>query len=209
MSKVLTKEDIHRLAQRIQAIAQTGLTYSSGVFDKERYEILREIAFEMLASGYDLSADTFSTLHLPDDGYATPKSDVRAIVLREGQVLMVKEADDGLWSLPGGWVDVGDTPSDAVCREVWEETGLEVKATKLLGIWDRNQYNHPPYPWHVYKIIFRCEEFGGELKTSHESLDVRFFDIDKLPDLSVMRIVKEQIAASLDIAIHDKPAWFD
>ncbi|MFY9993644.1 MAG: ADP-ribose pyrophosphatase, partial [Leclercia sp.] len=77
------------------------------------------------------------------------------------------------------------------------------------GIWDRNKYNHPPYPWHVYKTIFLCEELGGELTTSYESLEVAFFDVNNLPELSVMRIVKEEIAASIDIALSDKQAWFD
>jgi len=209
VSKVLTSEEINKLAQQVQAIAQTGLHYSTGVFDKERYEALRKIAFELLSSGFDLSAEQFSRLHIPDEGYATPKTDVRAIVLREGKLLMVRESDDGLWSLPGGWVDVGDAPSAAVCREVVEETGLQVKATKLLGIWDRNQHNHPPYPWHVYKVIFLCEEYGGEIRTSYESLDVKFFDINNLPELSLTRIVPELILTSVDIATSDKPAWFD
>lgn len=209
MSKTLTTEDINTITQRIQAIAQTGLTYAAGVFDKERYETLREIAFELLSSRYDLSTEKFSNLHINEDGYATPKTDVRAIVLREGKLLMVKEADDGLWCLPGGWVDVGDSPSEAIRREVQEETGLDVKVTKLLGIWDRNKHGHPPYPWHVYKVIFLCEELGGELKISHESLDVDFFDTDKLPELSVMRIVQAEIAGALDIATNDKPSWFD
>lgn len=209
MSRELTKEDIHLMAQRLQAIAQTGLAYSPDIFDKERYETLREMAFELLAANFDLSAETFSALHIPDVGYATPKTDVRAIVLRAGKVLMVREADDGGWSLPGGWVDIGDTPSSAICREVREETGLEVKATRLLGLWDRNLHNHPPHPWHIYKAIFLCEELGGELSISHESLDVGFFDVNELPELSLTRIVPEEITVSLDIAANNKPAWFD
>lgn len=209
MPKILTNEEITLIAQRIQAIAQTGLAYSPDVFDKERYETLREIAFELFSSEFNLSSETFSALHIPEEGYATPKTDVRAVVLREGKLLMVREADDGFWSLPGGWVDVGDTPSSAICREVREETGLEVTATKLLGIWDRNLHNHPPHPWHIYKVIFLCEEHGGTLRTSHESLDVGFFSADHLPDLSLTRIVPEEIYTSLDIAASNKPAWFD
>lgn len=71
-------------------------------------------------------------------GYATPKTDVRAFILRNNRILMVKEAADGLWSLPGGWADVGDTPSKVVRREVEEETGLKVRVTKLLGVWDQS-----------------------------------------------------------------------
>jgi len=205
----LSNEDINLIAQRIQAIAQSGLTYSPGVFDRERYETLRQIAYDMLAAGFDLGPETFARMHISDEGYATPKSDVRAIVLRQGKLLMVQEADDGLWSLPGGWVDVGDSPSTAIRREVLEETGLDIKVTKLLGIWDRNLHGHPPYPWHVYKMIFLCEELDGELKISHESLDVGFFDINHLPPLSLTRIVEEEIVTSVDIAVCDKPAWFD
>ena len=209
VSNKLSNEDINLIAQRIQAIAQSGLTYSPGVFDRERYEALRKIAYDMLAAGFNLSPEAFANMHLSDDGYATPKTDVRAIVLRDGKLLMVQESDDGLWSLPGGWVDVGDSPSTAIRREVLEETGLNVKVTKLLGIWDRNLHGHPPYPWHVYKTLFLCEELGGELQISHESLDIGFFDIDNLPALSLTRIVKEEILTGIDIAISDKPAWFD
>ena len=122
---------------------------------------------------------------------------------------MVREAADGLWSLPGGWADVGDRPSEAVRREVEEETGLKVKVNKLLGIWDRNHHGHPPLPWHVYKLIFLCEEIGGNLAISHESLDVGFFDINDLPELSLSRVVPEQISVSLRIATSDEQTWFD
>ncbi|WNJ80912.1 NUDIX hydrolase [Cedecea neteri] len=207
MPDTIKETDIHIVAQKLNAIAQNGLTYAKDVFDKERYEALRDIAEDLLHSRFNIDSETLNPVS--ESGYATPKTDVRAFVIRDGKVLMVKEAEDGKWSLPGGWADVGDTPSAAVCREVREETGLEVKVTKLLGVWDRNLHGHPPLPWHVYKLIFLCEETGGNLALSHESTDIGFFAINDLPELSLTRIVPEELIVSMEIATSDRQPWYD
>ncbi|WP_391488061.1 NUDIX hydrolase [Leclercia tamurae] len=207
MPEAVKDNDINGLYQKLNAIAQTGLTFSKDVFDTERYESLRHIATELMASRFDIDPETLH--HVTESGYATPKTDVRAFILRDGKLLMVREAEDGLWSLPGGWADVGDTPSTAVCREVAEETGLQVKATKLLGVWDRNLHGHPPLPWHVYKLIFLCEETGGSLAINHETTSLGFFDINELPPLSLTRIVAEELEVSMAIATSDRPTFFD
>ena len=207
MPEALKDNDINTLFQKLNAIAQTGLTYSRDVFDQERYEALRQIATELVGTRFKIDGETLH--HVTESGYATPYTDVRAFILRDGKLQMVREAVDGLWSLPGGWADVGDTPSTAVCREVAEETGLEVKATKLLGVWDRNLHGHPPLPWHVYKLIFLCEETGGSLAVNHETTGIGFFDINELPDLSLTRIVAEELEVSMAIATSDRPTWFD
>lgn len=207
MPEAVKVNDINCLYQKLNAIAQTGLTFSKDVFDTERYESLRHIATQLMASRFDIDPETLH--HVTESGYATPKTDVRAFILRDGKLLMVREAEDGLWSLPGGWADVGDTPSTAVCREVAEETGLQVKATKLLGVWDRNLHGHPPLPWHVYKLIFLCEETGGSLAINHETTSLGFFDINELPPLSLTRIVAEELEVSMAIATSDRPTWFD
>ncbi|AIR63237.1 ADP-ribose pyrophosphatase [Cedecea neteri] len=207
MPDFIKETDIHIVAQKLNAIAQNGLTYAKDVFDKERYETLRDIAEDLLHSRFNIDSETLNPAS--ESGYATPKTDVRAFVIRDGKVLMVKEAEDGKWSLPGGWADVGDTPSAAVCREVREETGLEVKVTKLLGVWDRNLHGHPPLPWHVYKLIFLCEETGGNLALSHESTDIGFFAINDLPELSLTRIVPEELIVSMEIATSDRQPWYD
>ncbi len=207
MPEELKDNDINALYQKLNAIAQTGLTFSKDVFDTERYEALRQIATDLMASRFDIDRETLH--HVSESGYATPKTDVRAFILRDGKLLMVREVADGLWSLPGGWADVGDTPSSAVCREVAEETGLQVKATKLLGVWDRNLHGHPPLPWHVYKLIFLCEEIGGSLTVNHETTSLGFFDINELPELSLTRIVAGELEVSMAIATSDRPTWFD
>jgi len=197
------------LGQKLQALAQTGLTYTKDRYDIERYIELRDIAARMMAHQFSADKLLFAEDFIKQQGYATPKVDTRALVLREGKILMVKEADDKLWSLPGGWADVGDTPSDAVCRELDEETGLQVKVERLLGVWDRNLHGHPPYPWHVYKLIFFCKELGGNLKLSEDSLEIDFFDPTNLPPLSLTRIVPIEIETSLDIMKNNKDTWFD
>jgi len=140
--------------QRLQAIAQTGLTYAADPYDVERYEQLREIAAEIAAAHSDTEFERISGLFADQAGYATPKVDVRGAVFRDDMILLVKERSDGGWTLPGGWADVGDSPGDAVVREIAEESGYQTRVVKLLALYDRNKHGHPPYPFHAYKIFF-------------------------------------------------------
>jgi ADP-ribose pyrophosphatase YjhB (NUDIX family) len=149
-------------AQRLQAIAQTGLSYSKDIFDTERYSAIRGIAAEMMATGCGaLDAFRFIDMFKGDAGYATPKVDVRAAAFDAGRVLLVRESEDGRWTLPGGWADVGEAPSLAAVREVREECGYEVMPTKLAAVYDRNQHGHPVIPFHAYKLFFICSITGA------------------------------------------------
>src|SRR5215204_2232960 len=163
--------------RRLQAIAQSGLTYAKDPYDVERYEQVRRIAAEIAASRSGTRADSIEALFSEGSGYATPKLDIRAVVLNEEEkVLLVREREDGLWTLPGGWVDVGESPSESVRREVKEESGYEVRAVRLLALWDRDKHPHPPMPFHVYKLFFLCELLGGNALTgSTETTGVGFF----------------------------------
>ncbi|MCB0064944.1 MAG: NUDIX domain-containing protein, partial [Caldilineaceae bacterium] len=131
-----------------------------------------------------------------EEGYATPKVDVRGAVFRGNKILLVKERSDGCWTLPGGWADIGDSPAVAVERELVEESGYRTRAIKLLALYDRNhpRHAHPPHLHHIYKLFFRCEIIGGTATTSNETDDVRFFDRAEIPPLSLTRIVPSQIA---------------
>ena len=148
--------------RRLQAIAQSGLTYAKDPYDVERYEQIRRIAAEIGASSLGSTVNRIDALFSEESGYATPKLDIRAVVLdEEDAVLLIKEKEDNLWTLPGGWVDVGESPSESVEREVKEESGYEVRAVRLLALWDRDKHPHPPLPFHVYKLVFQCELLGG------------------------------------------------
>jgi hypothetical protein len=142
-------------AQRLQAIAQTGLSYCTSPYDKERYQAIREIAAEIMANGTGLTDSSMIVdLFKGDVGYATPKVDVRAAVFDHDRLLLVREREDGGWSLPGGWADIGSSPSDNVIREVREESGYESEVLKLAAVYDRARHGHPPIPFYAYKLFF-------------------------------------------------------
>ena len=182
-------------AKRLQAIAQNGLTFAEGHFDVERYEQVRQIAAEILADKADAKIEEVVDLFVREQGYATPKVDVRGAAFRDGRILLVKETSDGLWALPGGWADVGESPSESVEREVWEESGFKVKAMRLAAVYDRSKHPHKPLMhYHIYKLFFICEITGGEPTTSCETEEVAFFDENDLPELSITKTLPEQIA---------------
>ena len=155
-------------AKRLQAIAQNGLTFSESHFDIERYEQVRHIAAEMLADKTDAAIEDVLELFIREKDYATPKVDVRAAAFQDGKILMVKESSDGKWALPGGWADVGESPSQSVEREAWEESGFNVKAKRLVAVDDRSKQPHMPLMhYHIYKLFFICEITGGQATTSN------------------------------------------
>ena len=181
-------------AQRLRAIAQNGLAYARNPFDVERFNQVRQVAAEMLASGSDsVRAESLVELFQRNFGYATPKVDVRAAVFHKSRILLVKERVDDAWTLPGGWADVGDAPSVAALREVREESGYEATVKKLAAVYDRELHDHPPYPFHAYKLFFVCELTGGEARTSIETTAVHFFAEDNIPPLSLSRVTPVQI----------------
>lgn len=189
--------DLLALSREIKGIAETGLRYTEGGFDRERYERLHEIASELLQS------------HIPDFrwpveyGYPTPKIDSRAAVIHEGKILLVRERVNGLWTLPGGWMDAGQSPSENAVREVLEESGYEVSIRKLAGIWDKAKHGHPAEIEYTYKCIFLCELLGGEPKLSLEISEVGWFTPDDLPEMCPHRASPDYVA--LAFRHHAKP----
>ena len=179
--------------QRLQAIAQTGLTFAEDPYDIERYQQIRDLAIEIAAAHSDAEPELLLKLFTHDSGYTTPKIDVRGAVFRDDQLLLVRERSDGLWTLPGGWADVGDTPRGAIEREVFEESGYIAKVRKLAAVYDRNSHPHPPNPFSVYKLFFICECVGGEATISYETTEVAFFSEDALPPLSTARVLESQL----------------
>jgi ADP-ribose pyrophosphatase YjhB (NUDIX family) len=194
-------------AQRLQAIAQNGFTYSQNPYDLERYGQVRQIAAEIMATHADVEPGFVCNLFEQEEGYATPKVDVRGAVFKDDKILLVKEREDGRWTLPGGWVDVGESPSDAVVREVYEESGYQTNVVKLLAVYDRNhpRHEHPPLRHHVYKLFFQCELLSGSPTESYETSDVDFFAIPDLPELSLTRVVPSQIIRLFEHNAH--PEW--
>lgn len=196
-------------AKELQAIAQIGLTYSAeSHFDVERYRRIREISAEMVAASAAgaVTKETLLALFQSEEGYATPKVDVRGVVFRDSKILLVKETEDGRWTLPGGWADVNESPRESVEREVREESGYEVRAVKLLAVYDRSKHDHTPaFFFHVYKLFVLCELIGGEAAASAETSAAEFFGEDELPPLSVSRVTGRQIRRLFEHFRH--PEW--
>ncbi len=192
-------------SQRLQAIAQSGLTFTRNPFEIERYEQVREIAAEIAAAHSDLDAPQIEAVFKGQRGYATPKLDVRGVVFQDGKVLLVKELCDGRWTLPGGWCDVGEPPSLATEREVYEESGYKVQATKVLALYDRNRHDHPPSLMHIYKVFFLCQLVGGCATTSIETDGAEFFAETALPPLSTPRTTETQLHRFFEH--HRHPEW--
>lgn len=189
------EKQLFDIVKRIRALSQTGLVYSTDNYSTERYEELIKLSNEMTAliSGNEISV--INNCFVVETDYVTPKVDVRGVVFDENdKILLVKESADGLWSIPGGWADVGLSPSENVIREIKEETGLDVTTIRLLSVLDKKCHPHPPHMHYAYKIFILCEIVGGEFNlATHEILDKGFFLQDDLPPLSEERILKSQI----------------
>jgi ADP-ribose pyrophosphatase YjhB (NUDIX family) len=183
-------------AREIQAIAQTGLEYSKDPYDQDRFAALRRLSARIMAEQTDADLKRIEDLFAGETGYATPKVGVRGAVFdASGRILMVRETvDEDRWTLPGGWADVNQTPAQSVVREVFEESGYQVRAVKLAAVWDRARHAHPPAAFSVVRMFFICALEGGSPKTSLETSEVGWFAQADVPaDLSLRRTLPYHI----------------
>lgn len=113
---------------------------------------------------------------------------VAAVVINaDGEVLLQRRSDNGQWGLPGGALDPGEEPADAVAREVLEETGVEVVPERLVGVYSGPDH-HFFYPNGdevvIVSMVFACRPVSGQPRVNDdESLEVRYFAADALPDM--------------------------
>jgi ADP-ribose pyrophosphatase YjhB (NUDIX family) len=196
-------------AREIQAISQTGLHYAENDFRVQRNTRLQEISAEIVSSYSDLEYSDLVNIFNQQIGYATPRIDVRGAVFRANELLLVRERLDGGWTMPGGWVDVGDTPSGAVEREVYEESGFKVKARKVIGVYDANRTG-PLEVFQAFKIVFLCDILSGEARTSDETSEVGFFSNGDLPStLSGERTRPRHLEDAFIALSNELPTFFD
>ena len=192
-------------ATDLQSIAQAGLEYGKDIFDKERYEKVREIAGEMMQAQTGLPKEKIDTLFLVDEGYQTPKIDTRAAICKDDNVLLVREKSTQTWSLPGGWNDYDCTTAENCAKEAREEAGRIVKPVKVIAIQDRNHHNKPIRATNITKIFYLCKEISGQFEPNDETDACEYFTLDKLPRLSLGRTTKEQI--SMCFVANKDPNW--
>ena len=197
-------------AREIQALSQTGLAFSTGQYDIQRYRRLTEIAAEIVSAHTALEQSVLTETFLRQPGYATPKIDVRGAIIRDGRILLVQEKADGRWCMPGGWADVGELPSEMVAREAVEESGLRVAPRRIVGVYDANRMGERLEFFHAYKVVFLCDILGGEPRAGDETLAAEFFPFEELPPLSSPRTDRrhlEEVRAHLSNP--NRPVAFD
>lgn len=184
-------------AIELQSLAQAGLTYSKDSYDIERFERIRDISAEMVAYKSDIQIDKVKSLFCNETGYQTPKLDTRAAVFRDGKILLVRE-NNGKWSLPGGWVDVNVSVGENAVKEVKEESGLDVKAERIIAVQDRAKHNLPVYAYGICKVFVLCSLIGGHFEKNLETTGFDYFSLDKLPSLAEEKNNTDQIKMCFD-----------
>lgn len=184
-------------AIELQSLAQAGLTYSKDSYDIERFERIRDISAEMVAYKSDIQIDKVKSLFCNETGYQTPKLDTRAAVFRDGRILLVRE-NNGKWSLPGGWVDVNVSVGENAVKEVKEESGLDVKAERIIAVQDRAKHNLPVYAYGICKVFVLCSLIGGHFEKNLETTGFDYFSLDKLPSLAEEKNNTDQIKMCFD-----------
>ncbi|AFH50765.1 ADP-ribose pyrophosphatase [Ignavibacterium album JCM 16511] len=198
------------IAREIQQLSQTGLAFATNEYEKKRYTRLTEIVSEIIENQTQLEKESVHKYLMNHPGYATPKIDVRAAVIKDNQILLVQESTDKCWAMPGGWADVGDIPSQVAIRETKEESGFDVIPKKVIGVFDANRLGGHLELFHAFKIIFLCDLIGGKPQTSDETLDVKFFHLENLPPLSLNRTNEKHIEEiKLHLLDKNRPTYFD
>ena len=183
--------DFVKYLQRMIALTDTGLTFTKDPFDRERYEDLRSLLSEMLNQASDLDAEEVAEVLKPTSAYATPLMDVRAWIIEDEKICLVRGQGENDWALPGGFGEVGYSPTENILKEIEEETGFEAKVERLLAVFDTNRFQLQSKQY--AKFVFECKLLDGQFQKNQEIADLQFFAIDQLPALSEKRITKEQI----------------
>ena len=190
----MTNNELLNEIKRLKAITEVGLLYSKNEYDKERYVELQQISFRLLSHLTELSIEELKLMFPAAKDYPTAKVDIRGLMIsNDNKILLVKESLDGKWSLPGGWGDIGYSPKETIVKEFKEETGLDVIPERLLAVFDKKMHAHPAQPFYVYKMVFYCKQLSAEITKGFDILDVQYFAIDALPELSEDRVLKSQI----------------
>lgn len=192
------------MAMELQFLAQSGLAYSRDVFDKERFEQVRDISARIMALGSGLPIRLVKDVFCNETGYQTPKVDCRGVIFHEDKILLVKESN-GLWSLPGGWVDVNQSVGNNTVKEVKEEAGLDVVPIRLIALLDRNLHNKPVYGYGICKAFVQCEVISGKFEKNKETIDCRYFSLDELPPLALNKTTAGQVEMCFDA--YQKENW--
>ncbi len=174
---------VYEIADELRAIANLGLRFAQVSYDRERYEKTLALSARLVATlEARLPADVMEEYD-GNLGHVSPALGADAAVFRDDAMLLIKREDNGLWAMPGGLVDVGETWAEASVRELHEEAGVEGKAVRLLGLFDSRVWGSLS-KFHLYHAVFQVEIGDAVPVAGPETTDVGLFVEDDLPDLS-------------------------
>ena len=176
-------EDLYRIADELRAVANLGLRYAEHPDDEERYKRVLSASARLVAAVEGRSSKEVLSGFEDNLDHVSPNAGANAAVFRDGRILLIRRKDSGLWALPGGLVEVGETLAEAACRELLEEAGIRGKATRLLAVFDSRLIGAQTKT-HMYFATFLIEAEPGEPRAGREETDVGFFAENELPDLA-------------------------
>lgn len=174
-----------RIADELRAVAAFGLNFARPEsHEAERWQTVLAAAAQLAAlSGDDRPAEELLAHYRAHHFDVGPLASGEAVVIRDGRLLLIRRADDGLWALPGGITDPGETAAQTARRELWEEAGIDGRVVELLGIFDSRLW-HSDKRIHFYHVVFRLEADDPEPRLSAEATAAAYFAADELPPLS-------------------------
>ena len=192
-------------AIELQSLAQAGLTYGKDVYDRERYERIREISAEIMSHMTEIPVEKVKDLFCNESGYQTPKLDTRAAIFDGADRILLVHERGGKWSLPGGWVDVNTSVGESAVKEVREEAGLDAVVQRVIAVQDRERHNAPRYAYKVCKVFVLCTVTGGQFRENSETSESAYFLPDALPELAMEKNTPEQVQMCFDA--YSDPDW--
>jgi ADP-ribose pyrophosphatase YjhB (NUDIX family) len=165
-------------ADRLRGLSAMGLHFSKNTYDQEHYRQVQTISMEMLAVATGEPWEQIEPLRAPIFSRPTPfVAGEGAVIDADGRILLIRRADNGLWAMPGGALEVGETSAEGVVREVLEETGVHCRAIGLVGVFD-SRLCGTPTRHHLYQLVFLCQPLDQAAEPpSHaqETLGVGWF----------------------------------
>ena len=179
-------EQIALWADKLRDISAMGLHFSKSKHDETHYREVQTVAMEILALATGESLEQMEPLRAPVFSRPTPMvGGDGAVIDDKGRILLIQREDNGKWAMPGGALDVGETPAEGAVREVLEETGVHCRVLSLVGVFD-SRFCGTQTRHHLYHFTFLCDPLNQEQveEPSHafEILDRGWFSEDCLPE---------------------------
>lgn len=176
------QQTLYLIADELRSIATLGKYFATNPYEADRAHRSLQLAARIAALADNQPLEVIEAIFENETWLrASPMLGVDAAVFNEkGEILLIQRHDNAHWAMPGGLVEVGETISEAVVRELWEEAGLKGEAMQVLGIFDGRLWQSPS-KFHIMNFVYQvaCQDLTPAIGT--EALDARFFAPDQLP----------------------------